>query len=288
MNIASLVSTIKDDLYSVYHIEWDVRVVEMGEGDVNLAIFPSAVAGECVIGFNLYLFYTRLDMEMAVENEPPLMIGVFRGVERNGKANIAQIEAFETLLRGAKGHLIYRVNGGTFSDAPLKEHMNERWSYFSLRYESDYLDVHTRLDFDYQEIRHHVLNFAGLILLFSSYQAKEELALYEEGKSYMETSVRYERNPINRALCLENKGYCCSVCGIDMEKVYGSPGREFIEVHHSIPVSEYGQERLIDPLAELFPVCPNCHAMLHRRKPPYSIDELKQLMNDASGERGKK
>jgi 5-methylcytosine-specific restriction protein A len=25
---------------------------------------------------------------------------------------------------------------------------------------------------------------------------------------------------------------------------------------------------------DLKPVCPNCHAMLHRRTPPYSIEEL--------------
>ncbi|HCO7574031.1 HNH endonuclease [Escherichia fergusonii] len=26
------------------------------------------------------------------------------------------------------------------------------------------------------------------------------------------------------------------------------------------------------------PVCPNCHAMLHRRKPPFTLEELKALM----------
>ncbi len=28
---------------------------------------------------------------------------------------------------------------------------------------------------------------------------------------------------------------------------------------------------------DLIPVCPNCHAMLHRRNPPYTPDELKKL-----------
>ena len=60
-----------------------------------------------------------------------------------------------------------------------------------------------------------------------------------------------------------------------MEQLYGEIGKDYIEVHHIIPVSEYGEERLIDPLEELVPVCPNCHALLHRRKPPYSINELK-------------
>ena len=286
MNVASLVSTIKEDLYVAYHIKWNVSVSETGEGDVNLVVMPASNAGECVIGFNLYLFYTKLIMEMAVENAPPLMVGVFKSVERNGKANLSQIEAFETLFHSLNGHLIYRINGRKYRDRPLKELKNIQWSYLSLRYESEYLNVHSRLDFNYEEFRHHILGFAGFLLLFSTYQEAEGVAMYEEGKAYMATSVRYERNPINRELCLANKGYRCSVCGIDMEKFYGAPGKDFIEVHHSIPVSEYGQERLIDPLAELFPVCPNCHAMLHRRRPPYSIDELKQIMRDVSGERG--
>ncbi|HEM0468253.1 TPA: HNH endonuclease [Escherichia coli] len=29
----------------------------------------------------------------------------------------------------------------------------------------------------------------------------------------------------------------------------------------------------------LLPVCPNCHAMLHRRKPPFTLEELKALMD---------
>ena len=50
------------------------------------------------------------------------------------------------------------------------------------------------------------------------------------------------------------------------------------EVHHLIPISTYGEERLINPLEELVPVCPNCHAMLHRKNPPYSIEEMKAII----------
>ena len=285
MDVAALVSTIKDDLCTAYNIRWDVSVIETGEGDVNLVVMPAPVVGGCVLGFNLYLFYTQLIMEMAVENAPPVMMSVFRSIERNGKGNLPQIEAFESLFHRLNGHLIYRINGELYLNKSLKDLKNIQWSYFSFRYESEYLNVHTRLDFNYQELRQHILGLAGFLLLFSNYQEDEGIAMYEEGKAYMDTSVRYERNHINRELCLASKGYRCSVCGIDMEKVYGAIGKNFIEVHHSIPVSDYGQERLINPLAELFPVCPNCHAMLHRRRPPYSIVELKQIMRDAGGGR---
>ena len=281
MNVSTLVSTIRKDLYDSYHISWDVRVSETGEGDVNLAIIPSSIAGECVIGLHLYLFYTRLIMEMAVENAPPIMSIVFRSIEKNGKANLVQIGAFEKLFSNLNGKLEYRINDESYPYRTLSELKSIRWSFFSLRYESGYLNIHDRLDFDYEEIRPHVMAFAGLVLLLSSYPQLENQSLHEEGGAYVETSTRYERNPINRQLCLAHKGYRCSVCGVDMGKVYGAPGRRFIEVHHSIPVSEYGHERLIDPLKELYPVCPNCHAMLHRRKPPYSIEELKAIMQEA-------
>jgi len=33
-----------------------------------------------------------------------------------------------------------------------------------------------------------------------------------------------------------------------------------------------------DPIRDLRPVCPNCHVVIHRREPPYSIDEVRQLL----------
>ena len=60
---------------------------------------------------------------------------------------------------------------------------------------------------------------------------------YEEGKAISEKHLRYERNPINRELCLLAKGHKCSVCGFLFEDKYGQIGNEFIEVHHVKPVS---------------------------------------------------
>ncbi|WP_444659086.1 hypothetical protein ACRQV7_00760 [Caproiciproducens sp. R2] len=37
-----------------------------------------------------------------------------------------------------------------------------------------------------------------------------------------------------------------------------------------------GEEYIVDPIEDLEPVCPNCHAMLHRTAPPLSIEELKK------------
>lgn len=88
----------------------------------------------------------------------------------------------------------------------------------------------------------------------------------------------YERNSKARNLCINHFGCACSVCGFDFETVYGEAGKGYIHVHHLKPLSEVKQEYHVNPIEDLRPVCPNCHAMLHRRIPPYSINELKKIM----------
>ncbi len=39
-----------------------------------------------------------------------------------------------------------------------------------------------------------------------------------------------------------------------------------------------GETYEVDPINDLIPVCPNCHTMIHKRKPPYSIDEIKEML----------
>lgn len=70
----------------------------------------------------------------------------------------------------------------------------------------------------------------------------------------------------------------CSVCSFDFEKVYGEIGKEYIHVHHKIPLSEIKQEYKVNPTKDLIPVCPNCHAMIHRKKEYLDVEELKKLM----------
>lgn len=63
---------------------------------------------------------------------------------------------------------------------------------------------------------------------------------------------------------------------MNFEERYGEIGKGFIHVHHEVEISTIGEDYEIDPIDDLKPVCPNCHAMLHKRKPAYSIDELKE------------
>lgn len=89
---------------------------------------------------------------------------------------------------------------------------------------------------------------------------------------------KYERSSINRQNCLILNGTLCKVCEFDFELKYGSIGRNYIHVHHTIPVSQLVPGYKVNPGTDLVPLCPNCHAMIHKKNPPYSVEELKEIM----------
>lgn len=99
-----------------------------------------------------------------------------------------------------------------------------------------------------------------------------------EGIKKQVTVNSFERNPKARQECIDHFGTSCYVCDFNFQKIYGDIGAEFIHVHHLTQLSTIGQEYEINPIEELRPVCPNCHSMLHRKIPPYTIDELKEIM----------
>lgn len=107
--------------------------------------------------------------------------------------------------------------------------------------------------------------------------------LYPEGAVRTLTVNAYERDPRARRACVEHFGDACHVCGFSFAKKYGDLFAGFIHVHHLRPLSELGEAYLVDPIRDLRPVCPNCHAALHRRRVPYSIDELKGIIAASSG-----
>jgi 5-methylcytosine-specific restriction enzyme A len=84
----------------------------------------------------------------------------------------------------------------------------------------------------------------------------------------------YERQPENRRKCIDKWGHNCVVCNFHFELYYGSIGKQYIHVHHLKPLSLMEGEEDVNPVEDLRPVCPNCHAMLHKESSPISIEEL--------------
>ena len=74
---------------------------------------------------------------------------------------------------------------------------------------------------------------------------------------------RYEHSPDARRVCIAHHGTSCAVCGFSFEIAYGEIGKDFIPVHHLVPVSQLGSSYELDPVTDLVPLCANCHAMAH-------------------------
>lgn len=105
---------------------------------------------------------------------------------------------------------------------------------------------------------------------------------FTEGAVHSILVNAYERNKEARKKCLEHYGAICSICKFNFGKFYGSAFQGFIHVHHIKPISSIGKEYIIDPIADLRPLCPNCHAAVHAINSPYSIEKIKQLVVESS------
>lgn len=112
----------------------------------------------------------------------------------------------------------------------------------------------------------------------SELQTPEEI--FREGAVRQVSVNAYERDPKARQKCIDYYGLNCSVCNFNFGKVYGQLGEGFIHVHHLRPISEIAEEYEVDPVKDLRPVCPNCHAMIHRTPRPYSIEEMKNIIEE--------
>jgi 5-methylcytosine-specific restriction protein A len=110
----------------------------------------------------------------------------------------------------------------------------------------------------------------------------------DPGRTYDEGSVtqvkvnRYERDPRAREACLAHYGYRCQACDLDFGDIYGPLGEGFIHVHHTKELSTVGPGYRVDPVDDLRPLCPNCHAMVHRSSPAMPVEELRRLVRARS------
>lgn len=104
-----------------------------------------------------------------------------------------------------------------------------------------------------------------------------------EGAGRQVTVNAYERNSEARQACLNHYGLGCAVCGFDFRSVYGDIGDGFIHVHHLVELSSIRRKYVVDPVKDLRPVCPNCHAMLHRQRPPLTIEALRARIKKRKG-----
>lgn len=93
-----------------------------------------------------------------------------------------------------------------------------------------------------------------------------DVETFPEGAKKTVQVNRYERNSEARAKCIGIHGTRCKVCNMSFEETYGFFAKDFIHVHHKKSLKEISGAYEVNPETDLIPVCPNCHAMLHRQE----------------------
>ena len=101
---------------------------------------------------------------------------------------------------------------------------------------------------------------------------------FEEGAAVQILINRYERDPAARRRCIAHHGAVCAACGLSLADQYGPEVDGLIHVHHLTPLSSVGKQTVIDPIRDLRPVCPNCHAVIHSTRRPRTIQQVKKMM----------
>lgn len=89
---------------------------------------------------------------------------------------------------------------------------------------------------------------------------------------------RIERNNSNAKKVKELKGYTCEACEFNFNDFYGEIGKDFIEAHHNTKLSDLpeGKRVVLDYNKDFSVLCSNCHRMVHKKNPPFTIQEIKQ------------
>lgn len=111
---------------------------------------------------------------------------------------------------------------------------------------------------------------------------EDEDAEWAEGRLLRRLHQVRERSPklrkAKKSHAMQQLGkLACEVCRFDFAATYGELGADYIECHHTIPVSELtpGSKARLEDVAL---VCSNCHRMLHRRRPWLRLGELSELL----------
>ncbi|HVU59086.1 MAG TPA: HNH endonuclease [Puia sp.] len=105
---------------------------------------------------------------------------------------------------------------------------------------------------------------------------------FPEGKMVERLHRARERNSKVVALAkkrfLEKHGRLfCEICKFHFESVYGPIGENFIEGHHTLPVSEMPPDYKTTP-EEIALLCSNCHRMIHKKRPWLTMDQIQRLL----------
>jgi 5-methylcytosine-specific restriction protein A len=208
--------------------------------------------------------------------------GLIEQMEESTDADKIAFASLAKHIQNEKGTLEIRINDQSCNPVDISSWPNG-WRFLKINMVKSPLEINTEDQTKTEKLLNQwTERFFGLVIALSPLEENsfdESVEGLSEGAVSQVQINRYERSRYNRSLCVNFHGDKCRICGFDFSKKYGDIGTGFIHVHHITPVSKLGSDYIIDPINDLIPVCPNCHAMLHKKDPPYTMEEIKGMMN---------
>ena len=263
---------IKSELEAFFDVPFDVRY----ESEYQDPVYYVSPSNELEELFEVKVHF-RQKIRMIVEIEPQKyaasMLNAISSADENKKRLFL---SYYKQIKERSDKVEFFLNQQK-QDVEKVEIWDQVWKKFRIR-ATQIISDSLSSDEEVMHVQEWAKLSVGLVLSLLEISSIEEFK-HSEGKVYQVLQTKYERNPVNRELCLSANGYICKICGFDFEKVYGKIGHNFIHVHHIEMVSSFGGEYLLDPVKDMIPVCPNCHAMLHKENPPILPECLREIIN---------
>lgn len=277
--MADLCIKLKNRLEETFSMPFDVSL-SVVDGEEQYTSYPSN---------NEKLFFTvkayiHDQIRLIVEIEPQKNAGaILNDIARADNSQRKIFFQYIDILNTEKAKISFSVNNELVDcEKPWPEY----WRFFKCRMDLVPIPEVTGENEISMLLAEWLIHGTALILSLLTVEETNSLSNLspeQEGNAKEIKSIRYERSRVNRDICLAHKGYSCYACGFNFLERYGQLGKDFIEVHHTTPVSEMGDNYEIDIDRDLVPVCSNCHSMIHRKKPPYTIKELKEVIAQNGG-----
>ena len=275
-----------DPRYLARRVSAEVGLEFDGEGGVDrdgshwARLRPIGVSNDHAFSIVVGPSWRRLRLSLALGKFAGELLSAMGQAGDNGRS------AFRRILgkcadRGAA--IDFRVNDTPFT-VDAEEAWTQKWSRITLELSKGQLAIGSGEDREDEEVvcRWAVRFAAAVVAILPLEQDEEagaaELRNYPEGAVSVVQVNRYERDRRNRAAAIAIHGSSCMACKLEFGDAYGEVAEGFIEVHHTTPASQLGDGYIVDPRHDLAPLCPNCHAVAHRRDPPFSVEEIKMFL----------
>ena len=254
--------------------------------DVNgrwIRLTPAAVLDGHAFDIRVQMTSRRLRLSL----EPHVFAGEL--VQAMGEANEAGQQTFQAVLgesvaRGATVRFTVNDHPRQLDDPTV---WGDVWTRMELRMSKQLLGLDGEATAEELDlVRSWTRRFVAAVLAIAPMETQDNVAGqppegFAEGATSFTRAVRYERDRRNRAAAIAIHGTACMACRMEFGARYGKVAEGFIEVHHTIPLASVGGGYIVDPIRDLVPLCPNCHAVAHRQNPPLTVEEIRGLLRDS-------